>query len=73
MSNLGSLLGFYTMIASPILDIPNQNREWRERLRKEYKDTQNLPRKKKKQERKRILSLWRIACWNPLTDKYEFD
>ena len=38
--------------------------EWKERLRKEWRDSMKLPRKKKKLARKGILAEWRIASFS---------
>lgn len=42
-----------------------KNKEWKKRLHKEWRESMKLPRKKKKAIRKRILSEWSIACWEP--------
>jgi len=39
--------------------------EWKERIIEEYANLQNLPRKKKKREKKRLLLDWNIACYDP--------
>jgi len=39
------------------------NKEWKDKLRQEWRDSMKLPRKKKKQRRKEILLDWSIACW----------
>lgn len=45
--------------------------EWKERLRKEHANLQNLPRKKKKREKKRILAEWNVACWEPYVNSID--
>ena len=35
--------------------------EWKERIRKQWKESQNFPRKKKKKVRKGLLLEWKIA------------
>jgi hypothetical protein len=39
--------------------------EWRERIKERYRDTVNLPRKKKKQVRKELQVEWNLANWSP--------
>lgn len=40
-------------------------REWKERILKEFEETKNMPRKKKKQRRKELNLDWSIASWSP--------
>lgn len=39
------------------------NKKWKERILKEFRESINLPRKKKKAVRKRLNTEWSIACW----------
>lgn len=51
--------------------LPQHNaKEWKERLRQQWRDSMLLPRKKKKLARKRIMVDWKIACWMDVTFKF---
>lgn len=45
--------------------------EWKERIRKEWENSKNYPRKKKKRVRKELLLDWSFANWSPFDD-YKF-
>ena len=45
--------------------------EWKDRIRNQWEESKNFPRKKKKRVRKELLLDWSIACWNPFDD-YKF-
>jgi len=45
--------------------------EWKDRIRKEWENSKNYPRKKKKRVRKELLLDWSIANWSPFGD-YKF-
>jgi len=62
MSQLKTLMGMALMFQSTLK--ANQE-EWKERIIEEYANLQNLPRKKKKREKKRLLLDWNIACYDP--------
>jgi hypothetical protein len=42
--------------------------KWRDELRDRWVDSQKLPRKKKKQERKSLLLEFSVASWSPYDD-----
>lgn len=42
----------------------NQN-AWKSRIKKQWIESANYPRKKKKQTRKYLMLEWRIASWEP--------
>ena len=45
-----------------------QNKEWQERILKEWEKSKLYPRKKKKMVRKSLESQWRISQWSPFKD-----
>jgi hypothetical protein len=61
--NIGAILGMASMMAA---EMQYQQDEWKDRIRKQWKESRNLPRKKKKALRKSLLVNWSIACWNPM-------
>jgi hypothetical protein len=58
---LKEYLGMALMFGSVIED--NQE-AWKERIKKEFIDSVNLPRKKKKKLRKSLQLEWNIANWS---------
>jgi hypothetical protein len=48
-----------------IEDISKNQEDWKKRIKAEFRETVNLPRKKKKQKRKELNLEWAIANWNP--------
>jgi hypothetical protein len=69
MSMMGTLLGMTYMFTSMHGDMEANSKKKCAELRKEYQNLQNLHRKKKKQEKKRILLDWSIFSYNPFTSK----
>jgi len=67
MSMMGMVMGMALMFESMNFDFEERGKEKCEQLRKEYANLQNLPRKKKKREKKRIILEYQIFSWNPLT------
>jgi hypothetical protein len=62
---LNGILGAYLMMASPMIEAM-ANREIKIiELRDQYANLQNLPRKKKKHEKKRILKEWETIQYIP--------
>jgi hypothetical protein len=56
------------LILFGLKEIEDQNRineEFKEKILKEFKESVNLPRKKKKQKRKELNLMWSIANWDP--------
>lgn len=49
-----------------LIDMKLQNQQWKERIHKQWKESQNFPRKKKKSVRKNLLLEWQIACYDPM-------
>jgi hypothetical protein len=45
--------------------LESKQEEWKERILKEWEESKNLPRKKKKQRRKELLLDWSFATYNP--------
>jgi hypothetical protein len=41
--------------------------EWKDRILKQWEESKNFPRKKKKQVRKSLKLDWSIACYNPFS------
>ena len=66
----GALVGTALLLEGTIR---TNQKEWKDRIREEYANLQNLPRKKKKQEKKHLLLQWQIACYEPFTREYDFD
>ena len=63
---LGGGLGFFLEIAMDEMFIYENNREqWKESIKRKFRESCNLPRKKKKQVRKELQLDWRIANWDP--------
>jgi len=50
---------------SKMSDIENRNAEWKKRIKQQFRDSMNFPRKQKKKVRKSLQLEWSIACWNP--------
>ena len=46
-------------------EIQTRNSEWKERILKEWENSKNYPRKKKKKVRKSLNLDWSIANWDP--------
>ena len=46
-------------------EMQEMEKTWKARIQKEWKESKNFPRKKKKQVRKELRLEWLIACWNP--------
>ena len=67
-SSIGSILSLGLTMYS---EIENNMEEWKDRIRKQWEESKNFPRKKKKRVRKELLIDWSIACWNPFDD-YKF-
>lgn len=63
---MDSLLSGYLSFGLTMLsDMNKQNQMWKDRIRKQWKESQNLPRKKKKMVRKNLLLEWQIANYDP--------
>jgi hypothetical protein len=63
---LGGGLGFFLQTAMDEMFIYENNREqWKESIKRKFRESRNLPRKKKKQVRKELQLDWRIANWDP--------
>lgn len=56
---------FYA-IATIFSQLSTSNDNWKERIKKEWKESVNLPRKKKKLKRKELWLDWKAASWEPL-------
>jgi hypothetical protein len=61
MNNLNA----YTSVLFPFMDLyadmQKNNKEWEDRIKKEWKESKNYPRKKKKQVRKSLRLDWSIC------------
>lgn len=64
---LNSMISTGLMMMSAI---KKSNEEWKDRLRQEWRDSMDMPRKKKKLERKRILLDWSIANYDPFQSTF---
>jgi hypothetical protein len=63
---LGGGLGFFLQTAMDEMFTYENNREqWKESIKRKFRESRNLPRKKKKQVRKELQLDWRIANWDP--------
>ena len=51
----------------------NNMEEWKDRIRAEWEESKNYPRKKKKKVRKSLLIDWSIANWNPMEGVFNFE
>jgi len=62
MKMMNMLLGMTFMYET----LPSIHAEqWKDEIRVAYRASMNLPRKKKKQVRKKLQLDWSIACWEP--------
>ena len=62
---LGGGFSFYTMAINEMFNFESQQEEWKERIKRKFRESCNLPRKKKKQIRKELQLEWSIANWSP--------
>ena len=63
---LGGELGFFFETAMNEMFVYENNREqWKQDIKRKFREACNLPRKKKKQVRKELQLDWRIANWDP--------
>ena len=46
-------------------EMEEMEKNWKARIRKQWQESKNFPRKKKKRVRKELQLEWSIACWNP--------
>ena len=58
------ILGYY-LLTDPYADFKRDNETWKERIKREFRESMNLPRKKKKQKRKELQLDWNIANYDP--------
>lgn len=65
MSKLPAILG---LAFSMMNTLESGQEAWKDRIRAEWEESKNYPRKKKKQVRKRLLIDWSFACWSPYDD-----
>jgi hypothetical protein len=56
---------FYQMAINEMHTFSNTSKIWKEKIIKKYRESSNLPRKKKKQVRKELMVEWSIASWDP--------
>ena len=57
----------YPIIASflsDVYDINEQQEKWKERIKRQWKESASFPRKKKKSVRKSLLLDWNIASYD---------
>lgn len=56
-------------IYAPYLMLPTElmdgKTEWKDRIGRQWIESRNLPRKKKKAVRKILVLEWQLACWEP--------
>jgi hypothetical protein len=63
-----SIYNRYLGAALMLCALPAVNaKQEKEKLRKQWRESMLLPRKKKKAARKRIMCDWKIACWMDVT------
>jgi hypothetical protein len=55
---------FAGILLEQIAATQSKQKEWKERILKEWEETKNLPRKKKKQRRKELRLDWSIATYD---------
>lgn len=64
---MDSLLSGYLSFGLTMLsNMKKQNQMWKDRIRRQWKESQNFPRKKKKMVRKNLLLEWQIANYDPM-------
>jgi hypothetical protein len=56
---------FYLMGMSELFNFEKQQEDWKEQIKKEFRESCNLPRKKKKRVRKNLQLEWSVANWSP--------
>jgi hypothetical protein len=49
-------------------EMETRSENWKDRIRAEWENSKNYPRKKKKRVRKELVVEWSIACWSPFDD-----
>lgn len=69
MSMMNTVLSMAIMFGSAMADMEERNKKKCDDLIDQYKNLQNLPRKKKKKEKKLILLEYSIFSYDPLTNK----
>lgn len=56
----------YAIMAFSMVNmLSDQQDQWKEEILKKWRESTNLPRKKKKKVRKELRLDWSIACWDP--------
>lgn len=60
-SEFSSFLG---MAMDEMFIYENNRHQWKEDIKRKFRESRNLPRKKKKQVRKELQLEWRIASWD---------
>ncbi len=60
-----SLLGYIYPFVNMMAEMKVRNEEWKERILKQWVESRNLPRKKKKALRKKLELEYSIASWEP--------
>lgn len=60
-SEFSSFLG---MAMDEMFIYENNRHQWKEDIKRKFRESRNLPRKKKKQVRKELQLEWRIANWD---------
>ena len=73
---MNGILGTYMVYANHFLgDMKEMERRRKEKLKAfwvKWDNLQNLPRKKKKQEKKHLLLEYSILTWDPMKDMFSF-
>jgi hypothetical protein len=64
MTNPDFYMPLVGMVLGQLSELQQRQEEWKERIRKQWEESKNLPRKKKKQLRKSLLLDWNIASFN---------
>ena len=62
---MNSLLGGMSFYMDEIYTFESSREQWKEMIIQKFRESRNLPRKKKKQVRKELQVDWNIACWDP--------
>ena len=70
MSMLNEIIGMAAMFTGSYM--VNQ-KEWKDRILKQWSESSNYPRKKKKKVRKSLRLEWSVACYDPLNMKELID
>ena len=67
-----TLSGILTFALTMRSDMESNMEDWKDRIRAEWEESKNYPRKKKKRVRKSLLLDWSIASYDLFGNMYKF-